>query len=206
MTKVLNFTSVAAAPVSERLACGLLDSHCENGLAISRTINKEIAQFRADQHVKIKVGSLLAITADHEFRAHQLSQAMNDYDNMNRAKQQADEALLELVKAEVSSREKAFYNNGYLAGKIAASKPKSHDTWSIKTDGPAVMNGTVKVGGVAARAGAMIENAVVMSGSVKASKVTFSDEMKAAIREVVQAVMDEALKQSIQNEIKKLLK
>lgn len=95
MTKVLNFTSVAAAPVSERLACGLLDSHCENGLAISRTINKEIAQFRADQHVKIKVGSLLAITADHEFRAHQLSQAMNDYDNMNRAKQQADEALLE---------------------------------------------------------------------------------------------------------------
>lgn len=412
MTKVLNFTSVAAAPVSERLACGLLDSHCENGLAISRTINKEIAQFRADQHVKIKVGSLLAITADHEFRAHQLSQAMNDYDNMNRAKQQADEALLErsedlgvaaanladwrvhtrhnldrffntyptadanddnlrlimtaaiegakreitrlqnenkmlkkmqadaaqqklsaegeaatlktsnqilnencdalhrqleeatnfirekkqvissmrriidglhgmlndwhdwatdvigspssmgveaqrtaiseamkkrqaridgqdsairaisyqrdswlqwakqftgtdkascselleLVKAEVSSREKAFYNNGYLAGKIAASKPKSHDTWSIKTDGPAVMNGTVKVGGVAARAGAMIENAVVMSGSVKASKVTFSDEMKAVIREVVQAVMDEALKQSIQNEIKKLLK
>jgi len=68
------------------------------------------------------------------------------------------------------------------------------------------MNGTVKVGGVAARAGAMIENAVVMSGSVKASKVTFSDEMKAAIREVVQAVMDEALKQSIHNEIKKLLK
>lgn len=309
MTKVLNFTSVAAAPVSERLACGLLDSHCENGLAISRTINKEIAQFRADQHVKIKVGSLLAITADHEFRAHQLSQAMNDYDNMNSAKSEianyqrlvedlkagtavdrdtvkrqeetiqrlygmlndwhdwatdvigspssmgveaqrtaiseamkkrqaridgqdsairaisyqrdswlqwakqftgTDKAscseLLELVKAEVSSREKAFYNNGYLAGKIAASKPKSHDTWSIKTDGPAVMNGTVKVGGVAARAGAMIENAVVMSGSVKASKVTFSDEMKAAIREVVQAVMDEALKQSIQNEIKKLLK
>ncbi|WNV46672.1 hypothetical protein RJ142_CDS0003 [Klebsiella phage EKq1] len=489
MTKVLNFTSVAAAPVSERLACGLLDSGCVSGLEISREIKKEIALLRADQHVKIKAGSLFAVVADHDFKAKKLQQALNDYDDLSRAKQQADEArqelivklsewevfgldmlehqfkslpvvnlkpeekrqriefniaeamrqleeatnfilekkqvissmqriidglheevaslkkhndevvhlnrsqadeiallnkaneslnktvgvvvrqrdelcsklgnarleiadlkrrldgessrsaaltndakaiaeqrdeaathlvkakseiasyqrlvedlkagtavdrdtvkrqeetiqrlygmlndwhdwatdvigspssmgveaqrtaiseamkkrqaridgqdsairaisyqrdswlqwakqftgtdkascseLLELVKAEVSSREKAFYNNGYLAGKIAASKPKSHDTWSIKTDGPAVMNGTVKVGGVAARAGAMIENAVVMSRSIQASKVTFSDEMKAAIREVVQAVMDEALKQSIQNEIKKLLK
>jgi len=41
MTKVLNFTSVAAAPVSERLACGLLDSHCENGLARSQRANQK---------------------------------------------------------------------------------------------------------------------------------------------------------------------
>lgn len=504
MTKVLNFTSVAAAPVSERLACCLLDSGCVSGLEISREIKKEIALLRADQHVKIKAGSLFAVVADHEYQARKLTQALNDYDDLSMAKQQVDEArqelivklsewevfgldmlehqfkslpvvnlkpeekrqriefniaeamrqleeatncvadkdaiirnmqrviddlhtsvanlqkqndevvhlnrnaadeiallnkanesinktvdgvvrqrdelcsklgnarleiadlkrrldgevqqsaavyenirahseserenflkriavlegerdeaathlvkakseiasyqrlvedlkagtgvdrdtvkrqeetiqrlygmlndwhdwatdvigspssmgveaqrtaisaamkkrqaridgqdsairaltvqrdlwlqwakqftgkdkaswseLLDLVKAEVTSREKAFYDNGYQAGKIAANK-KSHDTWSIKTDGPAVMNGTVKVGGVvAARGGAMIENAVVMSGSVKASKVTFSDEMKAAIRDVVQAVMDEALKQSIQNEIKKLLK
>lgn len=458
MTKVLNFTSVAAAPVSERLACGLLDSGCVSGLEISHEIKKEIALLRADQHVKIKAGSLFAVVADHDFKAKKLQQALNDYDYLSRAKQQADEALhrqleeatnfirekkqvissmqriidglheevaslkkhndevvhlnrsqadeiallnkaneslnktvgdvvrqrdelcsklgnarleiadlkrrldgevqqsaavyenirahseserenflkriavlegerdeaathlvkakseiasyqrlvedlkagtgvdrdtvkrqeetiqrlygmlndwhdwatdvigspssmgveaqrtaisaamkkrqaridgqdsairaltvqrdlwlqwakqftgkdkaswselLDLVKAEVTSREKAFYDNGYQAGKIAANK-KSHDTWSIKTDGPAVMNGTVKVGGVvAARGGAMIENAVVMSRSIQASKVTFSDEMKAAIREVVQAVMDEALKQSIQNEIKKLLK
>lgn len=452
MTKVLNFTSVAAAPVSERIACGLLDSGCVHGLAISREIIKEVANLRADQHVKIKVGSLLAIVADHEYQARKLTQAMNDYDGLSREKQQAiddlqkvivnlqkqndevvhlnrnaaeeiallnkaneglratidginqevedlekgnehldqtiatvvcqrdelsgqlaaakseianlkrrldgevrqsaavyenirahsesereqflkriavlegerDEAikllsraksdvadyeqlvkdreagtavdrntikrqeesiqwlygqlnewsdwamplvntpsnvtpeglrtaistvmkkrqeridsleatvkaiaaqrdvwvlwaksytdtcavaytndqLLSLVKAEVTSREKAVYDNGYQAGKIAANK-KSHETWSIKTDGPAVMNGTVKAGGVADRCGAMIENAVVMRGSVLASKVTFSDEMKAAIREVVQAVMDEALKQAIQNEVKKLLK
>lgn len=450
MTKVLNFTSVAAAPVSERLACGLLDSGCVSGLEISREIKKEIALLRADQHVKIKAGSLFAVVADHDFKAKKLQQALNDYNDLSRAKQQAiddlqkvianlqkqndevvhlnrnaaeeiamlnkaneslratidginqevedlekgnehldqtiatvvcqrdelsgqlaaakseianlkrrldgevqqsaavyenirahsesereqflkriavlegerDEAikllnraksdvadyeqlvkdreagaavdrntikrqeesiqwlygqlnewsdwamplintpsnvtpeglrtaisaamkkrqaridgqdsairaltvqrdlwlqwakqftgkdkascseLLDLVKAEVTSREKAFYDNGYQAGKIAANK-KSHDTWSIKTDGPAVMNGTVKAGGVATRGGAMIENAVVMSRSIQASKVTFSDEMKAAIREVVQAVMDEALKQSIQNEIRKLLK
>ncbi|QIN94973.1 hypothetical protein HSE3_gp024 [Klebsiella phage vB_KleS-HSE3] len=92
MTKVLNFTSVAAAPVSERLACGLLDSGCVSGLEISREIKKEIALLRADQHVKIKAGSLFAVVADHEYQARKLTQALNDYDTLSRAKQQVDEA------------------------------------------------------------------------------------------------------------------
>lgn len=68
MSKILNFTAFAAAPAG-RLACGLLDSHCGNGLAVARTIYDETKGYSADQYFYIKGGTLGALCAGYEENA-----------------------------------------------------------------------------------------------------------------------------------------
>ena len=61
MTESLKFTSPAPAPVSDVLACASREAGAENNLKLARAIVVEVADRGADQHVKIKVGTLLAM-------------------------------------------------------------------------------------------------------------------------------------------------
>lgn len=61
MTESLKFTSPAPAPVSGVLACASSEAGAENNLKLARAIVVEVADRGADQHVKIKVGTLLAL-------------------------------------------------------------------------------------------------------------------------------------------------
>ncbi|BEH86313.1 hypothetical protein [Klebsiella phage phiKp_14] len=61
MTESLKFTSPAPAPVSGVLACASREAGAENNLKLARAIVVEVADRGADQHVKIKVGTLLAL-------------------------------------------------------------------------------------------------------------------------------------------------
>lgn len=61
MTESLKFTSPAPAPVSDVLACASREAGAENNLKLARAIVVEVADRGADQHVKIKVGTLLAL-------------------------------------------------------------------------------------------------------------------------------------------------
>ena len=61
MTESLKFTSPAPAPVSGVLACASREAGAENNLKLARAIVAEVADRGADQHVKIKVGTLLAL-------------------------------------------------------------------------------------------------------------------------------------------------
>ena len=61
MTESLKFTSPAPAPVSGVLACASREAGAENNLKLARAIVVEVADHGADQHVKIKVGTLLAL-------------------------------------------------------------------------------------------------------------------------------------------------
>lgn len=72
MNNILNFTAVAAAP-ADRLACGLLDSHCGNGLAIARTLYSEINSYHTDQHFYIKGGTLGALCVGYEDNAKKVA-------------------------------------------------------------------------------------------------------------------------------------
>lgn len=61
MTESLKFTSPAPAPVSGVLACASREAGAENNLKLARAIVVEVADRGAEQHVKIKVGTLLAL-------------------------------------------------------------------------------------------------------------------------------------------------
>ena len=61
MTESLKFTSPAPAPVSGVLACASSEAGAENNLKLARAIVVEVADRGAEQHVKIKVGTLLAL-------------------------------------------------------------------------------------------------------------------------------------------------
>lgn len=61
MTESLKFTSPAPAPVSDVLACASREAGAENNLKLARAIVVEVADRGADQHVKIKAGTLLAL-------------------------------------------------------------------------------------------------------------------------------------------------
>lgn len=66
MTESLKFTSPAPAPVSGVLACASSEAGAENNLKLARAIVVEVADRGADQHVKIKVGTLLALALSLE--------------------------------------------------------------------------------------------------------------------------------------------
>jgi uncharacterized coiled-coil DUF342 family protein len=62
MTESLKFTSPAPAPVSGVLACGESSGSTENNVRLSRVIDIELYGRGTEQHVKIKVGTLRALT------------------------------------------------------------------------------------------------------------------------------------------------
>ncbi|WPJ56061.1 hypothetical protein RCIP0100_00058 [Klebsiella phage RCIP0100] len=66
MTESLKFTSPAPAPVSGVLACASREAGAENNLKLARAIVVEVADHSAEQHVKIKVGTLLALALSLE--------------------------------------------------------------------------------------------------------------------------------------------
>lgn len=86
MNKILNFTAVAAAP-AERLACGLLDSHCDNGLAVARTVYDEIKALHADMYFYVKGGTLGALCVRMNNDAQQIVELTRELDK-ERAKNQ----------------------------------------------------------------------------------------------------------------------
>lgn len=62
MTESLKFTSPAPAPVSGVLACAESSGSTENNVRLSRVIDIELYGRGTEQHVKIKVGTLRALT------------------------------------------------------------------------------------------------------------------------------------------------
>ncbi|UVX30856.1 hypothetical protein S8a_00037 [Klebsiella phage VLCpiS8a] len=86
MNKILNFTAVAAEP-AERLACGLLDSHCDNGLAVARTVYDEIKALHADMYFYVKGGTLGALCVRMNNDAQQIVELTRELDK-ERAKNQ----------------------------------------------------------------------------------------------------------------------
>lgn len=62
MTESLKFTSPAPAPVSGVLACADSSGSTENNVRLSRVIDIELYGRGTEQHVKIKVGTLRALT------------------------------------------------------------------------------------------------------------------------------------------------
>lgn len=61
MTESMKFTNPSAAPATCTLACASREAGAENNLKLARAIVVEVADRGADQHVKIKVGTLLAL-------------------------------------------------------------------------------------------------------------------------------------------------
>lgn len=62
MTESLKFTSPAPAPVSGVLACAESSGSTENNVRLARVIDIELYGRGTEQHVKIKVGTLRALT------------------------------------------------------------------------------------------------------------------------------------------------
>lgn len=62
MTESLKFTSPAPAPVSGALACADSSGSTENNVRLARVIDIELYGRGTEQHVKIKVGTLRALT------------------------------------------------------------------------------------------------------------------------------------------------
>ncbi|UGO51933.1 hypothetical protein DIENCEPHELON_63 [Klebsiella phage vB_KaeS_Diencephalon] len=100
MNNILNFTAVAAAP-AERLACGLLDSHCDNGLAVARTVYDEIKALHADMYFYVKGGTLGALCVRMNNDAQQIVELTRELDkerSRNRLQQERlDRQARELV-------------------------------------------------------------------------------------------------------------
>lgn len=61
MTESMKFTNPSPAPATCTLACASREAGAENNLKLARAIVVEVADRGADQHVKIKVGTLLAL-------------------------------------------------------------------------------------------------------------------------------------------------
>ncbi|QGJ86750.1 uncharacterized protein [Enterobacter phage ATCEA85] len=97
MNKILNFTAIAGAPI-ERLACGLLDSHCDNGLAVVRTIYDEIKTLHADQHLYIKGGTLGALCVRMNNDAKQIAEINGENEQLKNSYAIASADRVELEK------------------------------------------------------------------------------------------------------------
>lgn len=88
------------------------------------------------------------------------------------------EQLLSMVKAKVKASTVDIDGKQTMCGTVKVTKLK---------DDVVVSGEPVKEYGLpGVRSGTMILNGVIHSGNIQASKVTFSDEMKAAIREVIE--------------------
>lgn len=67
MSKLLPIIAITGAPVGERLGCGLLDTHCGNGLSLARTILSELGTgYNVDQYYTVKGGTLGALCTRYE--------------------------------------------------------------------------------------------------------------------------------------------
>lgn len=150
MTESLKFTSPAPAPVSGVLACAESSGSTENNVRLARVIDIELYGRGTEQHVKIKVGTLRALTDAVE--------------------------LLAKEKVKVSTVD--IDGKQTMCGTLKVTKLKD----DVVVSGEPVKEYVLP----SARGWAMVkENAVIMNGCIPASKVTLSDEMKAAIREVI---------------------
>ncbi|WP_349043376.1 hypothetical protein [Brucella melitensis] len=100
MSNILKFTALANAPF-DRLASGLLDSHCDNGLAVIRTIYEETRSYSSDQHFYIKGGTLGALCVRMNNDAQQIVELTRELDkerSRNRLQQERlDRQAHELV-------------------------------------------------------------------------------------------------------------